>query len=82
MALNTLPFLSPNARIYSATNEIPPTEPGWTRFVCISDTHSHQFDLPLGDVLLHSGDLTFGGDITRLERSVEWLADLPHPVKM
>ncbi|KAL6307091.1 Metallo-dependent phosphatase-like protein [Sparassis latifolia] len=62
----------------------PPPLPGpeWTRFVCISDTHSRQFAVPEGDVLLHSGDLTNSGTYKGFRSTIEWLADLPHPHKI
>ncbi|KAI0636539.1 Metallo-dependent phosphatase [Trametes polyzona] len=54
---------------------------GWTRFVCISDTHSHVFHVPPGDVLLHAGDLSRHGTLKDLEVTLEWLKALPHPIK-
>ncbi|TFK21206.1 hypothetical protein FA15DRAFT_672766 [Coprinopsis marcescibilis] len=54
----------------------------WTRFVCISDTHSKTFDVPLGDVLLHSGDLSNLGTVRGLTATMEWLYGLPHKVKI
>ncbi|KAI6036869.1 Metallo-dependent phosphatase-like protein [Pisolithus microcarpus] len=55
---------------------------GWTRFVCISDTHSGIFRLPYGDVLLHAGDLSSYGALSQLTRTVDWLKSLKHPVKI
>lgn len=53
---------SPDAKVYVTWDPknppSRPTEPGWTRFICISDTHSRIFPIPEGDVLLHAGDLT------------------------
>ena len=64
----------------------PPPKPagggGWTRFVCVSDTHTAAFAVPAGDVLLHGGDLTHAGRLPEFRATVEWLAGLPHPVKM
>jgi 3',5'-cyclic AMP phosphodiesterase CpdA len=59
-----------------------PSPEEWTRFVCISDTHSHTFDVPPGDVLLHSGDITKMGMKEEFVKSMEWLYALPHKVKM
>ncbi|OAX35219.1 Metallo-dependent phosphatase [Rhizopogon vinicolor AM-OR11-026] len=61
-----------------------PAHPGenWTRFVCISDTHSHTFIVPSGDVLLHSGDLSRLGREDEMRVTVEWLRSLEHPVKI
>ncbi|KAH9900966.1 Metallo-dependent phosphatase [Cubamyces lactineus] len=55
--------------------------PGWTRFVCISDTHSHTFHVPPGDVLLHAGDLSRHGTLKDLEVTLNWMKELPHPAK-
>lgn len=61
----------------------PPAQPpGTTRFVCISDTHSQTFNVPDGDVLLHSGDLSSYGRQADLEVTLNWLASLPHKIKM
>ena len=54
----------------------------WTRFVCISDTHTKTFDVPDGDVLLHSGDLTNLGLEVEFEKTMGWLRSLPHEFKM
>jgi hypothetical protein len=62
----------------------PPVHPGpgWCRFVCISDTHSKKFKLPPGDVLLHSGDLSAGGYLANLKKTIDWLKTLDHPQKV
>ena len=59
-----------------------PSHPGsaWTRFVCISDTHSRRFDVPPGDVLIHAGDLSHYS--RNLSGTFEWLKTLEHPIKM
>ena len=56
--------------------------PGWTRFVCVSDTHAFSFPVPPGDVLLHAGDLTATGTLAELELTIEWLKGLPHYTKL
>ncbi|KAF8068579.1 Metallo-dependent phosphatase-like protein [Lyophyllum atratum] len=62
---------------------LPPVpSPAWTRFVCISDTHTRSFNVPDGDVLLHSGDLTNRGTLAEFEKTMEWLYSLPHKVKI
>ncbi|ESK94729.1 hypothetical protein Moror_14224 [Moniliophthora roreri MCA 2997] len=55
-----------------------PSHPGegWTRFVCISDTHSECYPIPRGDVLLHAGDLSSWGQADQLEKTVNWIASL------
>ncbi|EMD38115.1 hypothetical protein CERSUDRAFT_49511 [Gelatoporia subvermispora B] len=62
----------------------PPSHPGsaWTRFICISDTHSRVFPVPLGDVLLHAGDLSSRGSLAQLQLTLDWIKSLPHPVKI
>ena len=67
---------------YDVNNPPAYPGPGWTRFVCLSDTHSETCKVPVGDVLLHAGDLSSWGYIRNLEVTVSWLASLPHPVKM
>ncbi len=55
----------------------------WTRFVCISDTHSViDFPVPDGDILLHSGDMTTVGRVADLQKTLQWLSRLPHAAKM
>ncbi|KAF9505568.1 hypothetical protein BS47DRAFT_1353829 [Hydnum rufescens UP504] len=64
------------------TNEPPPQSDGTTCFVCISDTHSQTFEVPDGDILLHSGDLTSCGKEEELNHTLQWLASLPHKLKI
>ncbi|KIJ66659.1 hypothetical protein HYDPIDRAFT_127870 [Hydnomerulius pinastri MD-312] len=74
-----------NGTIYTAydpTNPPPHPGEGYTRFVCISDTHSQTFEVPEGDVLLHSGDLSKLGRYEDLEVTMNWLGELRHPVKI
>ncbi|KAJ7717633.1 Metallo-dependent phosphatase-like protein [Mycena maculata] len=54
----------------------------WTRFVLLSDTHTSTFQVPAGDVLLHTGDLTQNGTFTELQTTMEWLYALPHSLKI
>ncbi|KAI5835643.1 Metallo-dependent phosphatase [Schizophyllum commune Tattone D] len=77
---------SSTSRLYTADstdpNSLPPKEDGWTRFVCISDTHSKKYSyIPPGDVLLHAGDLSSQGYPHRLQKTLDWLGELPQPVK-
>ena len=56
---------------------------GWTRFICISDTHSDiSYQIPVGDVLLHAGDLSSWGYPPQVKKTLDWLASLEHPMKM
>jgi hypothetical protein len=55
----------------------------WTRFVCISDTHSScDYPIPDGDVLLHAGDLTSGGSFAQYKLAIDWLKSMDHLIKM
>jgi hypothetical protein len=79
------PLRSPTCVIHTSYDiSAPPPKPSdaWTRFVCISDTHAHTFDVPAGDVLLHAGDLTNTGRVADVRTTVEWLRALPHQYKM
>ena len=50
---------SPREIVHLNPETLPPRPSDeWTRFVCISDTHSRTFYAPDGDVFLHSGNLT------------------------
>ncbi|TCD70259.1 hypothetical protein EIP91_004160 [Steccherinum ochraceum] len=73
------------ARVYIEYDVLePPPHPGdgWTRFVCISDTHSRTYRVPHGDVLLHSGDLSSWGHLPQLKKTLKWIKELPHPIKV
>jgi len=67
---------------YTPTTLSPRPSDEWTRFVCISDSHSRTFHVPDGDVLLHSGDLTNMGTVKDFQKTMEWLYHLPHKTKM
>ena len=45
------------------------------RLVIISDTHTRQFELPSGDVLIHCGDHTFHGNAHESWKSLNWLSN-------
>ncbi|KAJ4471488.1 Metallo-dependent phosphatase-like protein [Lentinula aciculospora] len=66
---------------YDPSN-LPPPSSGYTRFVCISDTHTRLFPVPDGDVLLHSGDLTNTGTVEEFEKTMNWIYELPHKLKI
>ncbi len=51
--------------------------------MCISDTHNRRAaSVPLGDVLVHAGDLTNRGTLSEIQEHVDWLSSLPHPNKI
>lgn len=45
------------------------------RFIAISDTHMTQPELPDGDVLIHTGDLTYDGSVHEIREMTLWLRD-------
>ncbi|KAF7323637.1 Metallophos domain-containing protein [Mycena kentingensis (nom. inval.)] len=78
---------SPTAHVqleYSLSSILPKpgTHSDWTRFVLLSDTHSRMCDVPDGDVLLHTGDLTQHGTLRELKATMDWLRTLPHKIKI
>ncbi|KAI0689442.1 Metallo-dependent phosphatase [Cytidiella melzeri] len=76
---------SATSRVYTSYDVAhPPPHPGsaWTRFVCISDTHSVIYKVPPGDVLLHAGDLSSWGECRQLDKTLKWLHGLRHPTKI
>lgn len=52
------------------------------RIVCISDTHNKHPTVPLGDVLIHAGDLTENGSFDEVQKELDWLSSLPHKHKI
>jgi len=50
--------------------------------VCVSDTHTHTYPIPPGDLLLHAGDMTNAGTLGDLQTQIDWLASLPHEHKV
>lgn len=52
------------------------------KVVCVSDTHCviHR-DLPEGDVLIHAGDLSLGGEPHEIAKALAWLRKQPHKWK-
>ncbi|KAF5017585.1 hypothetical protein F66182_10475 [Fusarium sp. NRRL 66182] len=51
--------------------------------VCISDTHNtFPSPLPMGDILVHAGDLSQYGTFAEVQAQLKWLASQPHPYKV
>jgi Calcineurin-like phosphoesterase len=50
--------------------------------VCIADTHNKFPVVPEGDLLIHAGDLSQGGTLQEIQRTLDWLKDLPHQKKV
>ncbi|KAL0085999.1 Metallo-dependent phosphatase-like protein [Phycomyces blakesleeanus] len=66
-------------------DEMLPKSKDTTRFVCMSDTHGKtefSFKVPEGDVFIHAGDLTRSSRMEEYERTIQWMASLPHPIKI
>ncbi|KAF2877398.1 putative phosphoesterase [Massariosphaeria phaeospora] len=59
----------------------PPSSSTTIRVVCISDTHTTTPDVPPGDILVHTGDLTNHGTFAELHAQLTWLRSLPHAHK-
>lgn len=53
-----------------------------TRLVLVSDTHTHEPELPDGDVLVHAGDLCARGTMEELGNAAAWLGRQPHKHKI
>lgn len=58
--------------------------PKKVRIVCISDTHGmhRRLRIPPGDVLVHAGDITMGGEKAVMLDFDKWLGELPHKHKV
>jgi len=52
------------------------------KVICISDTHNHQPEVPSGDILIHSGDLTDNGSFEEMQEQLNWLSSLSHRHKI
>ncbi len=52
------------------------------RLVFISDTHNHHMEVPDGDLLFHSGDLSEAGTESQIAQFAEWFSELPHKHKV
>lgn len=52
--------------------------------VCVSDTHTdhRRFNVPVGDLLIHAGDLTASGRVEQAASCLRWLAEQPHKHKV
>ena len=71
---------------------LPPKGEGKVRFVCISDTHSHESkkmsrptaleSIPPGDVLVHCGDFSNTGKRAEIAAFANWFGKLPHRRKI
>jgi hypothetical protein len=60
------------------------TNAATVKIVCISDTHAqhHLTEVPDGDILVHTGDITRHGSLDDVASFDEWLGRLPHRHKV
>ncbi|XP_066524994.1 metallophosphoesterase domain-containing protein 1 [Hoplias malabaricus] len=70
-------FQPPHVHMVDPLPHDTPKPPGYTRFVCISDTHSRtdSIQMPYGDVLLHAGDFTELGLPSEVKKFNDWLGE-------
>jgi predicted phosphodiesterase len=54
------------------------------QIVCISDTHNDDCrdSVPHGDIFIHAGDMTDNGTFEEFQKAYDWIASLPHKVKI
>ncbi|XP_012590559.1 PREDICTED: metallophosphoesterase domain-containing protein 1 [Condylura cristata] len=74
-------FQPPHVQMVDPVPHDAPKPPGYTRFVCVSDTHSRTdpVQMPYGDVLIHAGDFTELGLPSEVKKFNEWLAQPRQP---
>ncbi|KAL4624974.1 metallophosphoesterase domain-containing protein 1, partial [Arapaima gigas] len=77
-------FQPPHVHMVEPLPHDTPKPPGYTRFVCVSDTHSRTdaMQMPYGDVLLHAGDFTELGLPSEVKKFNDWLGTLPYEIKI
>ncbi|KAL7270258.1 hypothetical protein RUND412_007043 [Rhizina undulata] len=83
--ISNLPYNTRSHGVHFAqmANEVKNRNKRRIRFVCISDTHNTpDVKIPLGDVLIHAGDMTNDGSHSELKKAVEWLGKQQHEVKI
>uniref|UniRef100_A0A1A9WTM5 Calcineurin-like phosphoesterase domain-containing protein n=1 Tax=Glossina brevipalpis TaxID=37001 RepID=A0A1A9WTM5_9MUSC len=80
--------LSKTQRVIKVTMKPPQTGVAFNkaRVVCMSDTHSLtpyiKFDIPDGDIFIHSGDFTKCGLLKEVKEFNNWIGTLPHRYKI
>eukprot|EP00759_Apiculatamorpha_spiralis_P044716 PhF_6_TR41627/c0_g1_i1/m.63091 len=67
-------------QVRNPSKGVPPKST--VRVVHISDTHNNSYQVPGGDILLHTGDLTDRGTETELDAFRKWFGSLPHSHKI
>ncbi|RVE58114.1 hypothetical protein OJAV_G00205960 [Oryzias javanicus] len=77
-------FQPPHVHMVDPMPHDTPKPPGYTRFVCVSDTHSRTdaIQMPYGDVFIHAGDFTELGLPSEVKKFNDWLGTLPYDIKI
>ncbi|MCJ1381620.1 hypothetical protein MMC17_004731 [Xylographa soralifera] len=71
------------ATILHGLHRVPlPPLPPTLKVVCLPDTHNRQPPVPVGDILLHAGDLSQSGTLAEIQTQLNWLKSLPHAHKI
>lgn len=52
------------------------------RVVCMSDTFSQHPDVPMGDIVIHAGNISAVGTREDIQVQLDWLKGLPHKHKI
>lgn len=53
------------------------------KIVCVSDSHTFEnFTVPDGDILIHSGDISFTGTFVEMSKGMRWLGKFSHKFKI
>ncbi|XP_072871846.1 metallophosphoesterase domain-containing protein 1-like [Chlorocebus sabaeus] len=73
-------FQPPHVQMVDPVPHDAPKPPGYTRFICVSDTHlrTDPIQMPYGDMLIHAGDFTELGLPSEVKKFNKWL-DLGSP---
>ncbi|CAG7920142.1 unnamed protein product [Penicillium olsonii] len=77
------PFLFLALKLYKYRRivlPLPPKKP--VSVTCISNTYYQSPKIPEGDVLIHAGDLTPDGSLAFFQKTLDWLNEQPHPIKI
>ncbi|KAG9346926.1 hypothetical protein JZ751_005853 [Albula glossodonta] len=82
--INQARFQPPHVHMVDPLPHDAPKPPGYTRFVCVSDTHSRTdaIQMPYGDVFIHAGDFTELGLPSEVNKFNDWLGTLPYEIKI
>lgn len=74
-----------HAFVYLHSRQLaPPAQPAPNPIavVCISDTFSDRAGPPLGDLLIHTGNISYDGTRASIQEEIDWLSAQPHQHKV